>query len=219
MSGNDHPLLAGLLTGGLIVAYDGLAHYVSAVPDAAPWAALVTLLPAVAFGLALLFKHYGWLPATLGGLLVVGLALQLWPLLRDNLTWLYLAQYLSTNIALGLYFGRSLGPGQTPVCTTFAAMSHPSLSPTLQRYTRRVTQAWTLFFFASAAISILLYFLAPAEVWSLFSNILYLPSLALMFLVEGLMRRRALPPEDRQGVLASIRAYQASTRRNSAQPR
>jgi uncharacterized membrane protein len=218
MSGNARPLLAGLLTGGLIVAYDGLAHYVSAVPDAAPWAALVTLLPAAAFGLSLLFKRYGWLPTTLGGLLMGGLAMQLWPLLRDNLTWLYLAQYLSTNVALGLYFGRSLGAGQTPACTTFAAMVHPTVTPTLRHYTRRVTQVWTIFFFASAALSALLYFLAPAEVWSLFSNVFYLPSLAVMFLVEGLVRRRALPPEDRHGVIASIRAYQASTQRNSAQP-
>ena len=219
MTGKLRPLLAGLLAGGAIISYDGLTHYVSAVPDAAPWAALLTLMPATAFSLGLLFKRYGWLAAALGGLLVAGLLPRLWPLLRENLTWLYLAQHLSTNVALGLYFGRSLGAGQTPLCTTFAATAHPTLTPTLRHYTRRVTQAWALFFFISAALSALLYFLAPAETWSLFANVFYLPSLALMFLVEGLVRRRALPPEDRQGVIASIRAYQASTRRNSAQPR
>ncbi len=216
MNSKVRPLLAGLLIGGLIVSYDGLIHYVSTFPDAAPWAALITLVPAIAFGLGLLFKRCGWLPATLGGLLVAGLSVQLWPLLRENLTWLYLAQYLSTNIALGLYFGRSLGAGRIPVCTAVAAMAHPTLTPALQHYTRRVTQAWTTFFFASAALSAMLYFLAPAKTWSLFSNVFYLPSLALMFLVEGLVRLRALPPEDRQSVIATIRAYQASTRRNSA---
>lgn len=219
MTGKLRPLLAGLLTGGLIVSYDGLTHYVSAVPDAAPWAALLTLLPATAFALGLLFKRYGWLAAGLSGLIVAGLYPLLWPLLRENLTWLYLAQYLSTNVALGLYFGRSLGAGQTPLCTTFAAMAHPTLTPAVQHYTRRVTQAWTLFFFVSASLAALLYFLAPTDIWSLFANVFYLPSLALMFLVEGLVRRRALPAEDRQGLIASIRAYHASTRRNSAQPR
>jgi uncharacterized membrane protein len=105
------------------------------------------------------------------------------------------------------------------LCTTFAAMAHPTLTPAVRHYTRRITQAWTTFFFVSAGLSALLYFLAPTAIWSLFANVFYLPSLALMFLIEGLVRRRALPAEDRQGMIASIRAYQASTRRNSAQPR
>jgi hypothetical protein len=33
-----------------------------------------------------------------------------------------------------------------------------------------------------------------------------------MFVVEGLVRRLALPREERHGVIASLRAYQASTR-------
>lgn len=218
MTGQGHPLLAGLLTGGLIVAYDALAHYVSAFPDAAHWAALVTLAPAMALGLIFLHKRHGLVAAVLGGVILAALALHLWPEVKQNLTWLYLAQYLSTNLALGLYFGRSLGTGQTPACTVFASAVRDGLSPTLRSYTRKVTIAWTVFFLASALISTLLYFLAPAELWSLFSNVFYLPSLGLMFLVEGLIRHRILPAEDRHGFIETIRAYQASTRSTTTPP-
>lgn len=206
------PLLAGVLAVGALIAYDGLAHYVSTFPDAAPWAALITLAPVLAFALSLLFKRAGWPAVLLGAALAGTLASQAWPHLRDNLTGLYLAQYLSTNLALGLYFGRSLTAGQTPACTTFARLMHPSPSPRVLRYTHRITIAWTLFFVGSAMTSTLLYLLAPIQIWSLFSNLLYLPSLVLMFVVEGLVRRLVLPREERHGVIASLRAYQASTR-------
>ena len=51
-----------------------------------------------------------------------------------------------------------------------------------------------------------------AAIWSAFSNLFYLPSVALMFIVEGLIRRLVLPPEERHGIVESIRAYAASTR-------
>lgn len=210
------PLLAGTLAVVALIAYDGLAHYVSTFPDAAPWAALLTLAPALGFALSLLFKHAGWPVAALGGIAAAGLASQLWPYLGNELSLLYLAQYLSTNIALGLYFGRSLGAGQIPVCTTFAHMLHPSPSARVLRYTRRITLAWTLFFAGSASVSTLLYLLAPIQVWSLFSNLLYLPSLALMFVLEGLVRRVVIPADERQGLIASLRAYHASTRTSAA---
>lgn len=215
MSGKAQPMLAGLLTGGLLIAYDALVHYVSTFPDAAGWAAGITLAPALAFVVGGLFKRGGALAALAAGLLATGLAIGLWPLLRQNLSRLYLLQYLGTNLALGLYFARSLGAGRTPLCTAVAAVTQPRLTPGLRRYTRQVTRAWVLFFFASAALSTLLYCLASAHAWSLFSNVLYLPSLAAMFLAEGLLRRHVLPPEERQGVLASIRAYRAGTRKGA----
>lgn len=216
MSHKLQSLLAGALAVGALIAYDGLAHYVSTMPDAAPWAALITLAPAFAFVLSLLLKHVGWPAAVLGAVATGVLYNHIWPYLGGGLSILYLAQYLSTNLALGLYFGRSLGAGQTPACTAFARLLHPSLSPLVVCYTRRVTIAWTLFFMGSAVLSSLLYLLAPIQAWSLFSNLLYLPSLVLMFVVEGLVRRVVLPQEERHGLVASLRAYHASTRPKAA---
>lgn len=206
------PLVTGLLAGSAIVAYDALAHYVSTYPDAAPWAALLSLLPATALLAELLHRRFGLPAALLGGLASIGFALLVWPLVRDNLTHLYLLQYLGTNLALASYFGQSLLGDRTPTCTTFAMLLHPSPSATVVRYTRQVTLAWTVFFFASACISILLYLFAPIALWSAFTNLFYLPSLALMFIGEGLVRRKRLPPEERHGIIASVKAYMTATR-------
>ena len=212
MTRRPGPLAGALLAGGAILAYDVLAHYVSASPDAAPWVALLTLLPASILLIELVHRRLGLIVALLGGLAGVGGALLAWPLVRDNLPHLYLLQYLGTNLALASYFGHSLLGGRTPACTTFAMVLHPSPSPTVIRYTRQVTLAWTLFFLASAGTSMLLYLLAPITLWSAFTNLFYLPSLALMFIVEGLVRRKRLPPEERHGIIASVKAYMTASR-------
>lgn len=212
MTRRPGPLAGALLAGGAILAYDVLAHYVSASPDAAPWVALLTLLPASILLIELLHRRLGLTAALLGGLAGVGCGLLVWPLVRNNLTHLYLLQYLGTNLALASYFGHSLLGGRTPACTTFAMVLHPSPSPTVIRYTRQVTLAWTLFFLASAGTSMLLYLLAPITLWSAFTNLFYLPSLALMFIVEGLVRRKRLPPEERHGIIASVKAYMTASR-------
>lgn len=216
MSGRSPPLAALLLPGVLVVAYDGLAHYVSTIPDAARWAAAVTALPAAGLLLGLVGRRCGRVVALAAGIALALLAAMLWSRLPADLggrlSLLYLAQYLATNLALAYYFGHTLGAGRTPACTRFAAILDPAMSPRVQRYTRHVTLAWTLFFVLSAATSALLYAFASADAWSTFSNLLYLPSLALMFAVEGLIRRLVVPPDERHGILESIRAYLASTR-------
>ncbi|WP_300438472.1 hypothetical protein [Zoogloea sp.] len=220
MTGPREPLLALLLPALLLVAYDGLVHYVSTIPNAANWAVAVTLLPALGIGLGLVARRFGPLAAALGGLALALFATFFWPALQHrlglqpggHLRGLYLTQYLATNLTLALWFGRTLVGGRTPACTAFAAALQPAVSPLVARYTRRLTLAWTAFFVLSAATSALLYAVAPAAVWSFFSNLFYLPSLALMFIVEGLIRRVALPPEERHGIVESIRAYMASTR-------
>jgi uncharacterized membrane protein len=86
------------------------------------------------------------------------------------------------------------------------------MTPALLRYTRQVTLAWTLFFLSSAALSILLFFFASTEAWSVFANILALPLVAVMFVAENEVRKRVLPPQDRVGILATVRAFRAKLR-------
>ena len=212
MTRRPGPLATGLLAGSAIVAYDVLAHYVSAYPDAAPWVALLTLLPATALLIELLYRRVGLTAAALGGLASIGGALLLWPLVRDKLTHLYLLQYLGTNLTLASYFGHSLLGGRTPACTTFALLLPPSPSPTVLHYTRQVTLAWTVFFLTSAGASMFLYLFAPIALWSGFTNLFYLPSIALMFIGEGLVRRTRLPPDQRHGIIASVKAYMTAAR-------
>jgi uncharacterized membrane protein len=113
-------------------------------------------------------------------------------------------------------FGRSLMPGQVPLCTQWASMLHGPLSEPVLRYTRGVTLAWTLFFVGIALSSTLLYIAAPLRVWSLFYNFLTLPLAALMFAVEYELRRRRLPWMQRASLADTARAYFATSRNGTA---
>ena len=103
-------------------------------------------------------------------------------------------------IYLGLLaiFGRSLAPGQQAVATYLARLSRGHMTPSLLRYTRRVTWAWSWFFAAQIVVSFMLLAFAPLNVWSMFVNVCNLPLLAAMLLGEFAWRQwrhAAQPPE------------------------
>jgi uncharacterized membrane protein len=58
-----------------------------------------------------------------------------------------------------------------------------------------------------AAVSTLLFFLAPLSVWSIFANFLSLPLIALMFIGEFALRQRVLTDLPPSHVLDGFRAY------------
>jgi uncharacterized membrane protein len=84
---------------------------------------------------------------------------------------------------------------------------HGPLTPAEERYTRRVTAAWTVFFASIAAATVGFYCAAPLRIWSLFANFCVPPLSCLMFVAEYAVRRRALPNVQRRGILAAIRVY------------
>jgi uncharacterized membrane protein len=209
MSVGGIKLWPALLAGIFCAVYAALAHYSSASADAGTWAILLAAAPmaVIGFGIA---RRSAW-GITLWIAALAALA-WLWPHLQHHVGWMYFLQHLGVNLALGLLFGRSLAGGKQPLCTTFATFVHPVMNSGLLTYTRQVTQAWALFFFAMASVSVLLFFLAPLEIWSVFANILTLPLVALMFVVENLVRRRTLPPEDQLGLFAAVHAYRLAMR-------
>jgi uncharacterized membrane protein len=159
--------------------------------------------------LALVFA-WRWAPPPLAALLTTGLAglvYGLWPLLEQNFALFYLVQESSVYGALGVTFSRSLMSGRVGLCTQLADKVHGPLSAREVLYTRRVTLAWAVFFFAVAAISILLFSLAPLRIWSLYINFCVLPLVGAMFVAEYLIRRRVLPPGPRAGLLATMQVY------------
>ena len=82
------------------------------------------------------------------------------------------------------FFMRTLGRGKEPLITRLARRVHGQLPPAMQTYTRSLTVAWCCFFGAQVAVSALLFAFAPLDTWSAFVNLLNLPLLALMFMVE-----------------------------------
>ena len=96
--------------------------------------------------------------------------------------------HLVTNAFLMWFFARTLLNNREPLITMIARRVHGSLTPDLEIYTRQVTIAWSMFFAMQIAGSILLFFFASLEVWSMFINILSTPLIVLMFLCEYIFR-------------------------------
>lgn len=95
-------------------------------------------------------------------------------------------------------FAMTLRPGRTPLVTEMAHRLHGQhIARELERYTRHVTIAWTVFFLSQMALSICLFCFASLKTWSFFVNIVDLPSVAAFFALEYVVRQFALenPPK------------------------
>jgi uncharacterized membrane protein len=92
------------------------------------------------------------------------------------------------NLGLLIVFGLSLRPGKIPAITALSHQIHGDLPPRIDRYTRRVTWAWSLFFLVQLVGSASLMAFAPLAWWSFFVNVLHAPSIAVLFVGEMLTR-------------------------------
>jgi uncharacterized membrane protein len=202
-----------------VAAYALLAHWVTA--RATPVGSLGIALaaaPYLGFALALAWRS----SQRIAMLALCGLAAALlWryaPELARHFGWLYFLQHVGANALLGIVFGRTLEHGREPLCSRFAAMAHGPLDDRMARYTRQVTLAWTLFFAANAALSVLLFFAAPIETWSVFANVLSLPLVGLMFVAEYAVRLRLLPDVEHVTILGTMRMYWRNSSKVSVPP-
>jgi uncharacterized membrane protein len=96
--------------------------------------------------------------------------------------------HMAGNLLMTWFFARTLRGGREPLITTIARKVHGSLKPEIERYTRIVTLAWSLFFAMQVAVSMTLFAFAPLEVWSTYVNLLNVPLIILMFIVEYIYR-------------------------------
>jgi uncharacterized membrane protein len=103
------------------------------------------------------------------------------------------------NLGLFILFALSLRPGQVAVITALSRQIHGDLPPAIDRYTRRVTWVWCLFFLLELAGSALLLGFAPIAWWSFFVNVLNAPLIIVLFLGEKLTRSFWVtnPPHER----------------------
>ena len=164
------------------------------------------------FAALLLALQTPW-PRRAAALVSVASALALvaaWRWLHGHLPWLYYLQHLGSHLMLAAWFARSLSAGREPAVTAMARMIAPRpLSAAALRYTRGVTLAWALFLAGNALVSTLLFAWAPTEVWSVHANLLTGPLMAGFFGLEMLVRRWALPPEERPSIKDVVRAWRA----------
>lgn len=115
--------------------------------------------------------------------------------------------HAAVNLALLALFARTLLPGREPLISSLARRLRGPLPPELERYTRRVTVAWCLFFIAELLVSAGLLAFAPRTLWSGFVGLSDLPPAALMFGVEYGWRRFRYPHLAHFGLRATLRAF------------
>lgn len=170
-------LLAALLLAYPLAVYWGLAHLSPrtiallllavlllrwALGDAAPWQRSA-LVVAVLLALAALAGD-------------VALPLKLYP--------------VAINATLLAVFALSLRRPPTLI-EVIARRHEPSLPPAGVAYTRRVTQAWCLFFALNGAVALATALAASDEVWMLYNGLVAYGLIGAMFAGEWLIRRHA----------------------------
>lgn len=202
--------------GLLAIGYAVLAHLSNTVPGNQGLGLLLAVGPLWLIAVTMAWRSEG----RVLGLIICGVTALLVFLLRDELEqhypWIYLAQQMGAYGLLGFAFGRSLREGQVPLCTQFALIVHGSLPTEARSYARRVTIAWTIFFVAMVIALLLLFIAAPLPAWSAFANFGAAPLVALMFVAEHWVRRRALPMLPRTSLQATLRAFAAHRHRDPA---
>jgi uncharacterized membrane protein len=171
------------------------------------WSLAIVLGPLVVLGAGAAWSGGQRALAVAGVLLVLLLALQAASGHLISPRWLYLAQHAGTHLALAAWFGSTLRRGAEPLICALARRLHGGLTPSLARYTRQVTVAWTLYFLAMAALSLLLFAAGNFALWSLLANILTPVLTAGFFVGEYLVRYRLHPEFERVSLLQGLRAY------------
>lgn len=192
--------------GGLGLAYAVLAHH-SNTAGSGSGGTLLALAPLAAAALVLGWRARRRLPAMTLAIAACAAALYALPQLQRHASMIYWLEHAVTQALLCVAFARSLAPGREAMVTMFARMVHGTMVPAMERYTRQVTLAWSLFFGAMALVSTVLYVAAPVGVWSAFANFFTAPLIALMFIVEYAVRRRRLPDVEHAGIVAGVQAF------------
>lgn len=192
----------------IIVAYALLVHHVNTSGQSNMLGALLALAPLLLITLTFALKVTSKL---LGLGLVIIFFIISWlalPMIKQHAASIFWLQDIGLMLTLLVTFARTLFSGRKALCVHFAELINGGTLPVAhERYAYKVTVLWVLFFAAMMLTSSLLFFLAPLANWSFFVNFLTLPLVALMFIVEFLVRRKVLSDLPEGNVLDAVRAY------------
>ncbi len=195
--------LAVLLSAGFAL----LAHFAIIDKLTPTVGALLSLVPVTALALWAVRRSRHRAAAFVAILAFGALLWMGWGTLQRHFPDLFFVEHAGANLALAFVFGRTLFGGREALCTRFARLLHGTLPVEVERYSRRVTAAWTIFFATLFALSCTLYFGGFLAAWSVLANILSPILTVAMFMVEYAIRHRVLPQWERVGLLGGIRAF------------
>lgn len=212
MSGKQYLRLALMAPFGL--AYLWLGHQASTSSDPSLASLLIGIAPLAFSALALVWQaRSAWLAAL--SIAVLALLLSHLDFLRREAAWVYFVQHAGMHALLGLMFGRTLGGADADaLCSKISHLVYgDQLDASDDRYTWRVTLAWTIYFGVTTLLSVLLFWLAPLEIWSIYANLLTPLIIGALFVIEFAIRLRVLPRDRQASIAATIRAYREYSQR------
>lgn len=111
-------------------------------------------------------------------------------LLFNQEIWVLIYPALVSGLLL-VIFSISLYRPPT-VIESIARLQDADLSAAGVQYTRKVTQAWCVFFFCNGSIALLTAFFATYELWALYNGLIAYVLIGVMFAGESLVRKKAL---------------------------
>jgi uncharacterized membrane protein len=193
-----------------LVAYALLSHALMVHAAHAPWAVIALLAPMLG-----VIAAVAWRLRQTSLLLACGVALAALATVvasggLGGVDRLYVLQHAAFHAALAIVFGATLRAGATPLISALAERVQGLLPPEVQRYTRRLTLLWVVYFTGMTALSLALYAWAPWWWWSLYANLLTPLAAALLFLGEFALRYRLHPEFQRVSLMQTLLAYRAS---------
>jgi uncharacterized membrane protein len=159
------------------LVYLGLAHF-------EPWILAAVLAFVLVLRLAAARHNRHWvLPVLVVAVLFFILAM--WR--NDPLTLRFYPVLI--NAVMLIVFGWSLLFPPT-VIERIARIRHPDLPGSGVRYTRRVTQVWSLFFLVNGGIALYTALWADLDTWCLYNGFIAYLMMGALFAVEYAIRRR-----------------------------
>ena len=168
-----------------LLIFLGLQYFDARTVGVCVLAALVVRYRRNALGVMAAFSMWQWLAVALPVLL--GLAV-----VATNSESLLLLYPASISASMLILFGTTLLRPPTMV-ERFARLHQPDLPAESVRYTRRVTEAWCLFFVCNGSAAVYTAFFASRETWALYNGLIAYVLMGALFAGERLVRRRIIP--------------------------
>ena len=213
------PRLRPVALGCAALAYVAALQWLMTRTPPSSWSGIALLAPMLAVIAVAAWRAGRRVWAALAVALAAGLVLQATAGGGFPAERLFLLQHVAFHLALAGVFGATLRHGSRPLITRLAGRVHGDrMTPAMERYTRTLTLAWTLYFVAIAALSVILYATVPFAAWATFANLLTPIALMLMFAGEYLLRYRLHPEFERATMRDAIRAWSQHAERAAPPP-
>jgi len=188
-----------------VLAYAAVSHGLMTRDAASPWTAGVLLGPPVLALALFAWRARRWLPLALVAVALAALGMALARGSVASMSLVYLLQHAGIHVALGVAFAASVH-GTDSLIGRLAARVHP-LTPAMQVWTRRVTQAWALYFLAMAAASVAVWLTGSLARWSWLASFGTPLGAAALFVGEHRLRYRIHPEFERATLRDVVRAW------------